>query len=77
MGTHKRRESGQKWEGYDQMQLVLENLASPKGTSANRVKAVASVALQYAKVGLRPQYNPNGYSVSDTFVELQRCGPRC
>ncbi|KAL0592059.1 hypothetical protein ABG067_000712 [Albugo candida] len=49
MGTHKRRESGQKWEGYDQMQLVLENLASPKGTSANRVKAVASVALQYSK----------------------------
>lgn len=38
------------WEGHAELQQALEGLACAKGTSANRVKAVATAALRYAKV---------------------------
>uniref|UniRef100_K3WU63 C3H1-type domain-containing protein n=1 Tax=Globisporangium ultimum (strain ATCC 200006 / CBS 805.95 / DAOM BR144) TaxID=431595 RepID=K3WU63_GLOUD len=39
----------QAWEGYAELHQALEGLACAKGTSANRIKAVAAAALKYAK----------------------------
>ncbi|KAF1328992.1 Rna polymerase ii c-terminal domain-binding protein, partial [Globisporangium splendens] len=39
----------QMWEGYAELRQALEGLACAKGTSANRIKAVATTALKYAK----------------------------
>lgn len=44
------RSASGSWEGHAELQQALEGLACAKGTSANRVKAVATTALRYAKV---------------------------
>lgn len=38
------------WEGHAELQQALKGLASAKGTSATRVKAVANAAFKYVKV---------------------------
>lgn len=40
------------WAGYAELQSALDGLASAKGTSATRVKAVAAAALVHVKVSL-------------------------
>ncbi|DBA04945.1 TPA: hypothetical protein N0F65_006947 [Lagenidium giganteum] len=53
MGTagapQRKSTSAHEWEGCAQLKKALEGLACAKGTSANRVKAVATTALQFAK----------------------------
>lgn len=51
MSSHARpsRHAHGKWEGFDALHAALQGLASAKGTSQNRIGAVAKLALQYAK----------------------------
>ncbi|TMW64884.1 hypothetical protein Poli38472_009051 [Pythium oligandrum] len=44
-----RSASNAAWEGHAELQRALEGLATAKGVSANRVKAVATAACQYTK----------------------------
>ncbi|GLD93563.1 hypothetical protein PINS_up002155 [Pythium insidiosum] len=49
MGGSSRSSGSAVWEGHAELQQALEGLATAKGTSANRVKAVANAAFHYAK----------------------------
>ncbi|KAJ0400310.1 hypothetical protein P43SY_002058 [Pythium insidiosum] len=49
MGGSSRSSGSSVWEGHAELQQALEGLATAKGTSANKVKAVANAAFHYAK----------------------------
>lgn len=48
--SHARAPRHGKWEGFEALHAALQGLASAKGTSQNRIGAVAKLALQNAKV---------------------------
>jgi hypothetical protein len=50
--SHARAPRHGKWEGFEALHAALQGLASAKGTSQNRIGAVAKLALQNAKVRL-------------------------